>query len=314
MPPSTRRALTAVMVLGLMLIQAAWMLTVPPFAGTDEFDHAYRASAAAHGEWFTELGRPEDGRGLLVTVNDALAAAARPQCEALDYPGPDNCRPVSIEDDGMVTIASAAAIYQPTYYVAIGWVTWFVDGNAALYAMRVLSALMCAALFGMAIWVISGWSRSAWPLAGAAAVLTPTTLYSLGLVAPNGLEIMLALALWACLVGSTRPLEHEHRRRLLVAAIPLAAVFAWIRPFSPVWLLLILCAWIVLLGVQGVRELLRTHPRLLLVGAGVIGTAATSSTLWVVRHPSTDPPALIVEVLDSRWGSTLAESPCGSCR
>ncbi|WP_167305980.1 DUF2142 domain-containing protein [Nocardioides euryhalodurans] len=281
---------------------------MPPFAGIDEFDHAYRASAAGHGELFTDLGRPDDGRGLLVTVNDGIADAARPLCESLDYPGADNCRPTGEVGVGQVAIASAAAIYQPTYYLAVGWPTWFLDGNAALYAMRILSALLCATLFGATVWTITGWARSAWPLVAAAVVLTPTTVYSLVLVAPNGVEVMLALALWACLLGTTRPADDAHRGRLLLASIPLAATFAWIRPFSPVWLLLILCVWIVLLGQTGVRDVLRRHRRLMAVATVVIGCSAVTSTLWVLAHPSPD-PAGTYDMVGSRLGETLGEIP-----
>ena len=34
-----------------LLLQSAWVLALPPFRGTDEFDHAYRAAEVAGGEW-----------------------------------------------------------------------------------------------------------------------------------------------------------------------------------------------------------------------------------------------------------------------
>lgn len=308
MQRSRRISVTGLMVAGLLLLQAAWILVMPPFGAADEFDHAYRASAAAHGEIFTDLGRPPDGRGLLVTVNDGIAEAARAQCEVLEYPGPDNCVPVASAGDGMVTIASAAAIYQPTYYLAVGWVTHFTDGFSGLYAMRIVSALLCASLWGLAVWVITGWARSRWPLVVAAAALTPTTLYSLAVLAPNGVEMALALALWACLIGTTRTQGHDHRRRLIVLAIPLACAFAWIRPFSPVWLFLILASWLVLLGATGIRDTARRNPRLMGVAVVLVGAAALTSTHWVLSHSSGE-PAGVFDIDGSRWGETLDEVP-----
>ena len=308
MPRARRWQVTGLMTLGLLLLQAAWILVMPPFGAVDEFDHAYRASAAAHGELFTDLGSPADGRGLLVTVNDGIAAAARAQCEVLEYPGPDNCVPVADAGPGMVTIASAAAIYQPTYYLAVGWITHAIDGYAALYAMRIVSAILCSALFGLAVWTITGWARSVWPLVAATATITPTVLYSVAVLAPNGAEMMLGLALWSCLIGVTRTADPAHRRGLLTLALPLACVFAWVRPFSPIWLFLILLAWLVLLGAAGIRELLRSHTRLLITGTTVVGAAAATSTYWVTSHPSTEPPG-VYEIPGTRWGETLEEIP-----
>ena len=37
--------------LGLLLLQLGWVVVIPPFAAMDEWDHAYRASAVAHGQW-----------------------------------------------------------------------------------------------------------------------------------------------------------------------------------------------------------------------------------------------------------------------
>ena len=38
------------LVVGALLTQAAWLLSVPAFRGVDEFDHVYRAAAVARGE------------------------------------------------------------------------------------------------------------------------------------------------------------------------------------------------------------------------------------------------------------------------
>jgi hypothetical protein len=36
---------------GFLLAQAVWILTVPPFRGIDEFDHSFRAAGVASGPW-----------------------------------------------------------------------------------------------------------------------------------------------------------------------------------------------------------------------------------------------------------------------
>ena len=87
-----RRRFVGGIVLGLAILQALWIVTVPPFRASDEFDHAYRAAAVARGQWqATEAGG--DGRGTLVRVPADLVAAAHDQCAACPYTGPDNCSP-----------------------------------------------------------------------------------------------------------------------------------------------------------------------------------------------------------------------------
>ena len=57
--------------LALLALQASWVLTVPPFRGIDEFDHAYRAAAVAHGQ-LVPSSRPVGGEEL--TVGDRRGA------------------------------------------------------------------------------------------------------------------------------------------------------------------------------------------------------------------------------------------------
>src|SRR4051794_21396389 len=113
------RRFAVLIFLGTVLMQAAWIAVLPPFRGIDEIDHAFRASAVAHGEW--EAGRwASFGRGRLVTVPADLAAAAGAQCASLRYTGHDNCLPVEELPRGMVRIASSAGSYPPAFYWLVG--------------------------------------------------------------------------------------------------------------------------------------------------------------------------------------------------
>ncbi|MEP6665706.1 MAG: hypothetical protein ABJA81_04595, partial [Nocardioidaceae bacterium] len=80
----------ALFVLGALLLQLAWSLSLPAFTGVDEFDHAYRAAAVAHGEWRADLGPATHGRGDLVSVPKALPPAAGSVCNSYKYTGHDN--------------------------------------------------------------------------------------------------------------------------------------------------------------------------------------------------------------------------------
>ena len=86
---AVRRAL--LVLVGVLIAQAVWIMAVPPFRGSDEVDHVFRAAGVARGQFHLSQGTPH-GRGTLVRVPDDLVEAAQPQCLALSYPGRDNCQ------------------------------------------------------------------------------------------------------------------------------------------------------------------------------------------------------------------------------
>src|SRR5689334_13456598 len=121
-PPANRRNSGPVfaLVLGCLLMQFAWVIALPPFRGTDEFDHAYRAAEVAGGEWLSDRPMAEHGRGHLVAVPRSIVTAAHPICASYAYTGVDNCTPVRTLDDGRVLVASAASAYNPLFYWVVG--------------------------------------------------------------------------------------------------------------------------------------------------------------------------------------------------
>ena len=105
---------------------------------------------------------------------------------------------------GNVRVATAAGNYNPAFYWVVGTVARPFDGAHALYAMRIASALLCAAFVALAGWVTAQWARTAWPLFAVAVAMTPVVFFSLSVTAPNGLEMAAALSLWMALLGIVR--------------------------------------------------------------------------------------------------------------
>ena len=135
-------ALRAVL-LGVLLAQAAWILAVPPFRGMDEFDHAFRASGVASGQWRLH-DQAAAGRGLLVDVPGDLSRPRRVSARACPT---SRARPVTETDpgaDGTVRATTSAANYPPAYYWVVGTAGEPFTGATSLYAMRIAAALMCA--------------------------------------------------------------------------------------------------------------------------------------------------------------------------
>ena len=192
----------------------------PPFRGIDEFDHAYRASSVAHGHWRSEGVPAENGRGYVIVASRSVVDAAYLECHALRYTGPDNCSAIQDNGDGTVTVASAAARYHPLFYWLIGTPSMYFDGATALYVMRAVSALMCAAIVGASAFVLGLWIRTKWPIYALLASMTPVLVYSTSIVAPNGIEMVSGILLWVTLLGLSRRDLALSTERTLVDVYP----------------------------------------------------------------------------------------------
>jgi len=271
----------------VLLVQLAWACVVPAFRGVDEVDHVYRAASVARGNWLPDYQAPADGRGDLIPVPEDIVLAAEPVCEFLKYNGPDNCHAVQDLGRGQVTVASAAARYNPVFYWVIGTPARPFDGATAVYVMRAVAALLCAALIATGAALTRRWSSSVWPSVALVAAITPIVTYSNTLAAPNGLELSAALLLWTALMGlATRP-DPRLERHLLLAAGGASLVIATVRSLGPLWLALILLTGIWLVGRTELRGLFaRNRVRVLLLGVATMA-AVVGGAVWILlAHPN----------------------------
>lgn len=266
---------------GMLLVQAAWILTLPPFRGTDEIDHSYRAAEVAGGEWVSHHGVAKNGRGLLVRVPRSLVVAARPICTSYRYLGHDNCYPVTGAGPGRVLVATAAGTYNPVYYWVVGTAAEPLAGATALYLERVVTAVICALLVAAAGWATATWSRTRWPVTTLVLTLTPVVLFSASVAAPNGVEICAALALWSCLLALTRPQAGEHVVPLLVIGAVSATALVTLRSIGPLWAALVILTVAGHLGASGVRRLVTgTRRRAWSAVTSVVAVATVASVWW----------------------------------
>lgn len=283
MTPAARVPL--LLFLGCLLVQAAWVLALPPFRGTDEFDHAYRAAAVAGGQWRSSgvQVREPVGRGELVTVPRGLVEAAGPVCSALPYTGPANCAPVAEAGGGRAQVASAAATYNPVFYWIIGTPGSWSSGAGSLYAMRATAALLCAALVALAGWVTLTWARTVWPFVATTAAATPVMAFSMSVAAPNGLEMCAALVVWSALLGlRSAEVTARHGLRILVVASIGACVLVTPRTLGPLWLLLICLSVLVLVGPGRVLALLRPRPATAATCAVTVLGCTLAAVAWTL--------------------------------
>ena len=282
---------------------------VPPFRGLDEFDHAFRASGVASGQWRLH-DQPAGGRGLLVDVPADFAEAAQGQCESLPYIVSETCAGDGPgATSGTVRVTTSAANYEPVYYWVVGTAGKPFSGAHALYAMRAMAALLCAVVLALAAWCLSTWSRGSWAFLGLLVGLTPTLVYSTSIVAPNGLEMAAGVCLWAALLGlgGGEPVDQALRRRerwLLAAATLSVVLLAGLRTLGPVWVVLILACVVALRGPRPLLAVARRHRAQIALVCTLAVVISVSVLLWNRGNVPITAGAKNVDI-DASWGQVV---------
>ncbi|MBA8803991.1 hypothetical protein FB382_002282 [Nocardioides ginsengisegetis] len=302
------------MLVGVLIAQVAWVFALPPFRGSDEFDHVFRAAGVANGQWRLTQ-EASDGRGLVVAVPADLVAAAHDQCSALKYTGPDNCNPISRVSADTVTVATGAGNYNPLYYWVVGTVAKPFSGATALYAMRAASAFICALGIALSLTLLrSATSTPRWVVLGLLASLTPTVVYSSVVVAPNAPEMVAGLVLWSALlalgVPGRRPREITG---LVVLATSAAIPLALLRTLGPLWLVLIVLIAAAYEGMRQTVELVRSRPGVFTAAGALVVSSVAAAVAWAVTsssyvvHAGTDSLGTVGSVHDVRasWTDAL---------
>ncbi|HEY3527628.1 MAG TPA: DUF2142 domain-containing protein [Nocardioides sp.] len=270
---AVRRGLIAL--LAVLFAEAVWIITVPPFRGSDEIDHVYRASGVASGQIHLSQGAAH-GRGTLVWVPTDIVKAAQEQCDSLVYVGSDNCHAVQTAG-GRSLVATAAAGYEPTFYMLVGTAAKPFHGAAADYAMRATTALLCALLLALGVGVMSFAGTDRWVNLGILAALTPEVLFSGAIPSPNGVEMGLAFVLWAALlVAIRRGEDHRLQRGMLVVAGVAAFPLTFLRLLGPMWIVLIVSAVAAVAGLGTTRDLVRRH----LPVVCVVAVTTLAGVMW----------------------------------
>jgi hypothetical protein len=273
----------------MLCLQAAWILVVPAFRGADEHDHAYKAAAVARGDWSPTHESLPGQWGELVEVPRDLVTAAHPVCVSLPYTTSTNCNAWGATTGGLVEVTSSASRYNPVFYFVIGSAARPFSGDAALYAMRTATAVMCAVLLALAAATLRGRDGGGrWAVVGLVAGTTPVLVYSTTVAAPNGVEMAAAALVWAAASRLAIGAEDSTETRWLIAALTFGAVpLAVVRALGPLWLLLILAAVVLAFGTPRPRALARrTDAR---VVGGIVALATLGGIAWTLTAATNSP-------------------------
>lgn len=272
-------------------IVVLWSLSIPMMGGPDEPAHAVKAVAVARGEFRTGFVRARGGGFLApsipatrVRVPEAYGALRDlPLCWLTQSAVPASCAHPVGNDESVVTATTYVGTYPPLYYLLVGWPSRVLKPSTALYAMRILTGLICAALLASGLTIAARLGRML--LVGAAISVTPMVLFLAGSINPNAVEIAAAFCVWLSLLelltGSSPPVSGRMLVRITVASVLLVGT----RPLSPGFLVAIVVVVFVLVGDRATLRRLWVDARVRL--AAVVVSAFTAlSVLYVLVNRS----------------------------
>lgn len=186
----------------LLLLASVWALANPLMASPDEPAHTVKAASVVRGQL---LGPVVEGGNQVDVPYFYQLVTAYPTCYMFDPTETGECDPAATQAiDAPAQSVTPAGRYNPLYYAIVGLPTLAPPGDGVLYAMRLVSAALCTFLLACGLRALAETPRPAWGAMGAAAALTPMTVFLTSTVNPAAVEIAAAFALWCQLLTLLR--------------------------------------------------------------------------------------------------------------
>ena len=196
--PRIWRAFLVVWLL-LSALCAGWAVATPIGASPDEPAHIVKAASVARGQF---IGTPS-ADGHRVTVPAYVARTQDDTCFAFHQERAAACGLAPLTDPGALTTSyTTAGLYNPVYYLLVGWPTLLLHDTSGIYAMRIVSGIVTALFAALAFALLWGLRRRAIPVLGFAVAVTPMLLFLGGSVNPNGVEATATLAVFVGILAA----------------------------------------------------------------------------------------------------------------
>lgn len=285
--PRSRWTVAAVAFVAFLVPMLLWTLASPLMSLPDEPAHAIRAAAVVRGD-VAGGSWDADPTTTQATVPKYVAHTHELTCFAFRADVTAGCQQgVKGDPDRLVTTGTSAGPNSPLYYAIVGTPTLFLSGNSALYAMRGVNAVLCAAALAVMVMQLMQLARWRWSLVAAFVATTPMMLYLGGAINPNGLEAASAGALTATLIGLMR---NESTRGVLAERLIFTTVFAGLllstRSIAMLWTLIAIGVALMFSRSTVLRSLLRRPSTWI---AAVLCVAVSAATLyWYLNPPVLD--------------------------
>lgn len=257
-----------------------WSLATPLMGLPDEPAHTIKAAAVVRGQILVEEGT-SFGHGVHVRVPDYIANLHAQGCYKFNRAQAADCAPLIYADDTFTNIGvTSAGSYNPMYYWVVGLPTLVLSGAPAIYAMRLVSAALCAIFFAAGFTALTELRRPQYPVLVAALTMTPMILFLGGGINPNSLEIAATMAAFAGFVVVLD--QWRDTKNVLPALVTVAAstvVLANARQISLVWLL---CALVVAVCSFRFRRTIQVFKdKRVLTAVGLTIPGALLGLLWI---------------------------------
>lgn len=272
------------------LASSLWSLSTPLMAYPDEPSHTVRAAAVVRGQVTVEPGT-SFGNGVHVRVPAYIANLEVQKCFAFSQSKTADCAPLVPTDANYTAIGvSSAGLYNPLYYAVVGLPSLILTGAPSIYAMRILSALGCAAFLAAGMTALTQLRRPRWPVTTAAMVLTPMIFFLSSGINPNSIEIAATFAAFGSLLAVLDGMSRKSPVAPAVATVGIStAVLANTRTVSLIWLL---CAVVIACVMHRWRDFALLFKNRMIVGTiglAAVGVAAGLAWMAVVSNspPST---------------------------
>ncbi len=292
----------------LTLVITCWSFASPLYSGGDEPAHVIKAAAVVRGELrgrdvtidIDEGAAPhpldggvQDGHVVsAVRVPAEFERADRIRCYVFQGDVPAGCAGAFPGSDSEAEVRTRAGRYPPPYYMAVGLPTLVFSSSAkAVYLMRLLNGLLCAAFLASAMSSASE-MRCRFLVIGVAVGATPMALYLAGIVNPSGLMVSAGISLWISGLALLQGLDHRRVRRVAARTGLSASVLILLPGVSPLFLAMIL---LVLGGLTGRRRLgmlIRRTPVQAWLVVFLVASAFAVAWLVVSRSLELGPPTL----------------------
>jgi len=251
-----------------------WGFATPISGSPDEPAHIVRAASVVRGEW---IG-PASSTGNIVTVPAYIARSQAVTCFAFNPAVDADCGVAEPADpDADVRSTTSAGLYNPVYYLAVGWPTLLFQDTSGIYAMRAVSALLTALFLALAFAVTTTLPQRRLAILSYALALTPMMLFLGGTVNPNSLEAAATLAVFVAMLSIALDARSLRLHSDLIVVVAGIAVGINARGLSPLWLIVALGAPLVLIPRTRLLALVRRRATLIAMAASalfVIGAIA----------------------------------------
>ncbi|WP_374007741.1 DUF2142 domain-containing protein [Leifsonia sp. LS-T14] len=251
-----------------------WSFATPVSASPDEPAHIVRAASVVRGEW---VGTPS-AFGNIVTVPAYIARSQAVTCFAF-HPSVDaDCGIAEPADPAADTrAATSAGLYNPLYYLAVGWPSLVLHDTSGIYAMRAMSALLTALFLALAFAVTATLPFRRLAMLAYALAITPMLLFLGGTVNPNSLEAAATLAVFVGMLAIALDRTSVQLKTDLAVVAAGIAIGANARGLSPLWLVVALGAPLVLIERKRLVALLQRRATIVAIVVSavfVIGAVA----------------------------------------